>query len=77
MSQATPCYGHLHSSFFNMSDTERAFMASNFYTLDEGLREYLIFNSLIPKRPSADAVIRPRDVLKASIEYLALKVDAR
>lgn len=76
-----------------MSDSERSFLASNFYQLDDGLREYLIFSKLVQdksakpaaKEDDADGttkeveifVERPKDILSAKIAYLALKVDAR
>ena len=41
--QSIPCYEHLYSTFFNMSDDERAFLGANFHSLDDGLREYLVF----------------------------------
>ena len=60
-----------------MSDEERAFLGSNFHSLDEGLREYLVFNGLISDRAKSDLVVRPNEVLQAKVDYLALKVDSK
>lgn len=77
LSQSVLCYGALRGSFFNLSDKERAFLASNFYQLDDGLKEYLLHKQLIPGPKQLDVVERPKEVLAATIEYLGHKIDAR
>lgn len=60
-----------------MSDEERAFLGSNFHSLDEGLRDYLIFKGLISERANSDTVVRPNEILQAKLDYLSLKVDSK
>jgi len=45
---ATPDYREMSCSFLNLDDEQRAFVATNFYQLDDGVNEYLIFNGLVP-----------------------------
>ena len=52
-------------------------MGSNFHSLDEGLRDYLIFKGLISERANSDTVVRPNEILQAKLDYLSLKVDSK
>lgn len=61
LSQSVPHYGHLGGLFFNMSDTERTFLASNFYQLDDGLKEYLIHKGAIQDKSAKPAVVEDAD----------------
>jgi len=76
---ATPDYGEMGSSFFNLDDEQRAFVATNFYQWEEGLTEYLVFAGHIQdpaaqkaaakagKEGSGGAVhiARPKEILEA------------
>jgi len=88
-----PDYSEMSCSFLNLDDEQRAFIATNFYQLDEGLTEYLVFRNL--KAPDSSGqqegknsqnnkaaqqaihISRPKDILPEQIEYLGLKVEAR
>ena len=43
-----PDYHEMNCSFLNLDDEQRAFIATNFYQLDEGVNEYLVFQGLVP-----------------------------
>ena len=91
LSLATPDYGQMACSFLNLDDEQRSFIATNFYQLEEGLTEYLVFAGHIPdpaaqkaaaKAGGASAggtvhIARPKEILEAQVEYQGLKVEAR
>ena len=78
-------------SFLSLDDEQRSFIATNFYQLEEGLTEYLVFAGHIPdpaaQKAAAKAggagsggavhIARPKEILEAQVEYLGLKVEAR
>lgn len=81
-----PHYLDLKDSFLNVDDEQRTFLASNFQQLEEAVSEYLVFNKLIPdpfRQPKTQEgkpvvhISRPADVLKARIEFLGMRVEAR
>lgn len=89
---AAPGYSEMSSSFFNLDDEQRAFIATNFYQLEETLNDYLLIEGLVPEdtKPGGKTapegsktvqktihITRPREILQATIEYLSLKVEAR
>ena len=76
---STPDYRDMRSSFLNMDDEQRSFIATNFYQLEEGAREYLVFKELIPPPNAKESTIikRPKEILQAKVEYLGGKVESR
>ena len=71
ISQMIPDYSALNPSFFNMDDKQRSFIATNFYNIDEDLRDYLILQEVLPDpnaKPGNEKegqifIIHPKDVL--------------
>jgi len=47
LSLAMPDYREMNCSFLNLDDEQRAFIATNFYQLDDGVNEYLVFHGLV------------------------------
>ena len=77
----------MSESFLNLDDEQRTFLASNFQQLEEGVTEYLVLQGLVPDPNAARArneggkptihISRPGDILKARVEFLGLRVEAR
>ena len=59
----------MQSSFLNLDNEQRAFIATNFYNLDEGLRDYLSLKGLVSSHKNSDSfsVIHPREVLETTV----------
>ena len=77
----------MKAAFLNMDDEQRSFISSNFQQLEEGVKEYLVLQGLVPDSNASRSRVengqkpiiiqRPIEILQAKVEYLGLKVEAR
>jgi hypothetical protein len=77
----------MSESFLNLDDEQRTFLATNFQQLEEGVTEYLVLQGLVPDPSASGArgedgkarihISRPVDILRARVEFLGLRVEAR